>query len=171
MNKPDWKYAPEWAYRLMQLNDDFYYWCDAKDYKLAEVNGICRKFGWTGSYNYCEFKLVETRPDPWAEGEERMENIVRNSGEGEHYDELPELDEFLGTEDNVNHPEHYQSDNGIECIDAIRAALGHDGFIAYCRGNAIKYNWRSGSKSSHSEDLKKGAWYSNRAAAELEKSK
>ena len=73
--------------------------------------------------------------------------------------------------DNVNHPEHYQSDNGIECIDAIRAALGHEGFIAYCRGNAIKYNWRSGSKSSHAEDLKKGAWYSNRAAIEIEKAK
>tara|TARA_R110000824_G_scaffold230696_1_gene418366 strand:- start:1435 stop:1899 length:465 start_codon:yes stop_codon:yes gene_type:complete len=73
--------------------------------------------------------------------------------------------------DNVNHPEHYQSDNGIECIDAIRAALGHEGFIAYCRGNTIKYNWRSGSKNSHTEDLKKGAWYSNRAAIEIEKAK
>ena len=73
--------------------------------------------------------------------------------------------------DNVNHPEHYQSDNGVECIDAIRAALGHEGFIAYCRGNTIKYNWRSGSKNSHTEDLKKGAWYSNRAAIEIEKAK
>ena len=28
--------------------------------------------------------------------------------------------------DMVNHPPHYQSDNGIECIDAIRAALGRE---------------------------------------------
>ena len=42
-------------------------------------------------------------------------------------------------QDMVNHPPHYQSDNGVECIDAIRAALGRDGFIAYCRGNAMKY--------------------------------
>lgn len=41
--------------------------------------------------------------------------------------------------DEVNHPSHY-TNGDIECIDAIRAALGKEGFIAYCRGNAIKYN-------------------------------
>jgi hypothetical protein len=38
--------------------------------------------------------------------------------------------------DMVNHPPHYQGK--VECIDAIEAALGPDGFAAYCRGNAIK---------------------------------
>ena len=66
--------------------------------------------------------------------------------------------------DMVNHPQHYQSDNGIECIDAIRAALGRDGFIAYCRGNAIKYLWRN--KANNVEDRNKAAWYINRANAE-----
>ena len=66
--------------------------------------------------------------------------------------------------DMVNHPPHYQSDNGIECIDAIRAALGRDGFIAYCRGNAIKYLWRD--KVNNVEDRNKAAWYINRANAE-----
>ena len=66
--------------------------------------------------------------------------------------------------DMVNHPPHYQSDNGIECIDAIRAALGRDGFIAYCRGNAIKYLWRD--KVNNVEDLNKAIWYINRANAE-----
>lgn len=76
-------------------------------------------------------------------------------------------------EDNVNHPRHYQSDTGIECIDAIRAALGLEGFIAHCRGTAIKYAWRSGDKDerAYSEDLRKGAWYLNRAAHELENSR
>ena len=66
--------------------------------------------------------------------------------------------------DMVNHPPHYQSDNGIECIDAIRAALGREGFIAYCRGNAIKYLWRD--KVNNVEDRNKAAWYINRANAE-----
>lgn len=70
-----------------------------------------------------------------------------------------------GTEPNmVNHPPHYQSDNGIECIDAIRAALGREGFIAYCRGNAIKYLWRD--KVNNVEDRNKAVWYINRANAE-----
>ena len=66
--------------------------------------------------------------------------------------------------DMVNHPPHYQSDNGIECIDAIRAALGREGFIAYCRGNAIKYLWRD--KVNNVEDRNKAIWYINRANAE-----
>ena len=68
--------------------------------------------------------------------------------------------------DMVNHPPHYQSDSGIECIDAIRAALGSDGFIAYCRGNAMKYVWRE--KVNAAEDLRKAAFYLDRAAKELE---
>ena len=68
--------------------------------------------------------------------------------------------------DMVNHPPHYQSDNGIECIDAIRAALGSDGFIAYCRGSAMKYVWRE--KINAAEDLRKAEFYLDRAAKELE---
>ena len=68
--------------------------------------------------------------------------------------------------DMVNHPPHYQSDSGIECIDAIRAALGSAGFIAYCRGNAMKYVWRE--KINAAEDLRKAVFYLDRAAKELE---
>ena len=67
--------------------------------------------------------------------------------------------------DNVNHPKHYQSDSGVECIDAIRAALGKEGFIAYCKGNAIKYTWRD--KLDNSEDMRKAQWYLNRADKEM----
>lgn len=69
--------------------------------------------------------------------------------------------------DTVNHPSHYIS-GGMECIDAIRAALGHDGFVAYCRGNAMKYLWRTGHKGDAVEDLRKAAWYCDRAAKELD---
>ena len=61
--------------------------------------------------------------------------------------------------DPVN-PDHYKdSDNGIECIDAIRAALGRDGFIAFLRGQVIKYSWRLGKKGSAVTDAEKAQWY------------
>jgi len=82
-------------------------------------------------------------------------------------DESGKLKPLKPKADMVNHPPHYQSDNGIECIDAIRAALGKEGFIAYCRGNAMKYIWRD--KSDNVEDWKKAAWYLNKAAEEASK--
>lgn len=69
--------------------------------------------------------------------------------------------------DPVNRPAHYTA-GGIECIDAIQAALGDDAFVAYCRGQAIKYAWRAGNKWSYAEDLRKGAWYLTRAADVLD---
>lgn len=59
--------------------------------------------------------------------------------------------------DAVNKPKHYQGD-GIECIDAIEAALGPDGFMAYCQGNVMKYLWRWESKGGI-EDLSKASVY------------
>ena len=58
--------------------------------------------------------------------------------------------------DYVNHPDHYQSPNGIECIDAIAAATAHlKGEEAFCTASAIKYLWRWRLKLRPSEDLKK----------------
>jgi len=62
------------------------------------------------------------------------------------------------TVDMVNHPPHYNQ-GGIECIEALRAALGDAGFDAYCRGNALKYIWRAPHKGKASEDLNKAVWY------------
>ena len=64
--------------------------------------------------------------------------------------------------DMVNHPSHY-TQGGIECIEALEAMLGKDAFIAYCRGTAVKYLWRTGHKWDDVEDLKKAAWYIDRA--------
>lgn len=59
--------------------------------------------------------------------------------------------------DNVSRPKHYTA-GGIECIDAIRAALGPDGFRSYCIGNVLKYNWRYRLKNG-AEDLRKAQVY------------
>jgi len=59
-------------------------------------------------------------------------------------------------DDNVNKPEHYQGE--IECIEAIEAAMSHEEFIGYLRGNIFKYNWRYRNKNGI-EDLRKAEWY------------
>lgn len=61
--------------------------------------------------------------------------------------------------DAVSHPSHYTM-GGVECIDAIRAALGQEGFQEYCRGNVIKYLWRWRHKGGL-EDLEKARVYQN----------
>lgn len=64
-------------------------------------------------------------------------------------------------------PDHYQRD-GIECIDAIKAAVQNlTGDEAYCTGNAIKYLWRWKEKGGKT-DLKKAMWYINDIIAEIE---
>lgn len=60
--------------------------------------------------------------------------------------------------DPVNHPEHYTSGN-IECLDAIKAALG-DNYKYYVQGNLIKYIWRFSLKNGK-QDLQKAQFYLN----------
>ena len=150
MENIDWSKAPEWASRVVKFSGkDDSYWAGC---------GNCQKIEGTIVYvmGSDDYEILSIRPDKWQEGEERMNNIAQNGNDGAAYDA-------------VNHPEHYQSESGIECIDAIRASLGLDGFVAYCRGNAIKYAWRSGKKANHAEDLRKAAWYLEKAASELDK--
>lgn len=54
--------------------------------------------------------------------------------------------------------QHYCTDS-IECIDAIRAALGKEGFIAYCRGNVLRYTWRMGKKDDPVVEAEKARVY------------
>ena len=72
------------------------------------------------------------------------------------------------TKDNVNNPSHYMQ-AGIECIDAITAAVsGKSGIEAVCVANVIKYLWRYELKNGV-EDVKKAQWYLNRLVSELDK--
>ncbi len=62
--------------------------------------------------------------------------------------------------DMVNNPPHYNK-HGIECIEAIEAALTEEEFKGYIKGNVLKYTWRENYKNKM-EDLEKAAWYLNR---------
>ena len=64
--------------------------------------------------------------------------------------------------DLIHSPSHYQSDEGIEAIDAIRAALTPEEFRGFCKGNVMKYLWRSHRKGAKTQDEKKAQWYLNR---------
>lgn len=75
--------------------------------------------------------------------------------------------------DNVNHPAHYTSHpSGIECIQVTR-------HYCFSIGNAIKYLWRAGLKTSADktqrekeiEDLKKAKWYIDDRIQQLENEK
>ena len=64
--------------------------------------------------------------------------------------------------DMVNQPPHYKKHpSGVECITVTE-------HFNFCRGNAIKYIWRSGEKGSEIEDLKKARWYLDREIERLE---
>jgi hypothetical protein len=60
-------------------------------------------------------------------------------------------------------PPHYQRGT-VEVIDFIREQLGAEDFIAYCRGNAIKYLSRAGHKDASAQDFAKAVWYAQMAA-------
>ena len=70
--------------------------------------------------------------------------------------------------DPVNHPAHYTA-GGIECIDAIAAALTcqKDPMQAWLTGQVLKYLWRWPLKNGL-EDLKKAQFYLSRLIEKLE---
>jgi hypothetical protein len=59
----------------------------------------------------------------------------------------------------VSKPVHYNQGEGIECIDYIRQVLGKEGFVAYCRGNQMKYQHRAMYKGNPVEDMEKAHQY------------
>lgn len=79
-----------------------------------------------------------------------VKTIVENKSEKEQ--------SVVHTTDNVNHPSHYTSGCGFECIDMMKMILSDDEFEGFCIGNAIKYIWRHKDKGG-TEDLLKAKWY------------
>lgn len=65
----------------------------------------------------------------------------------------------------VNHPSHYNN-YSIEVIDMMVKIYGFEATINFCEMNAFKYRMRMGTKPGEdiSRDLKKEAWYLNKAS-------
>ena len=68
--------------------------------------------------------------------------------------------------DPVNKPEHYTFGK-YECIDVMLEVFGVEAVKAFCRLNALKYQWRAEHKNG-TEDIEKAVWYLNKYL-ELEK--
>jgi hypothetical protein len=84
------------------------------------------------------------------EDDDRIDIIGQNGNDDLHHDP-------------VNHPPRY-TQGGIECIDAIKAALTPEEFRGYCKGNALEYVWHELHKGGD-ESLHKAALYLARVAA------
>jgi hypothetical protein len=68
-------------------------------------------------------------------------------------------EDIKSAHDAVAHPPHYTA-FPVEVIEIIKAALGPDGFTAYCFGNEIKYRMRAGLKGDNAqEDIAKAMTY------------
>lgn len=69
----------------------------------------------------------------------------------------------------VSHPDHYQSETGLEVIDAIEAfTFDLTGIEAVDTGNILKYicRWK---KKNGVQDLKKAKWYLEHLIDHVEK--
>ena len=56
--------------------------------------------------------------------------------------------------DPVDAPDHYRQGE-IECIDAVKAMLGAEGFAYWLRGNMVAYLWRMPHKGEAAKDAGK----------------
>jgi hypothetical protein len=72
----------------------------------------------------------------------------------------------LRQDSKVHHPSHY-TQGKVECIDAIESALGLEGFIAFLRGQIIKYTWRLNDKENPLQDAEKAQWYGDKLTTAL----
>lgn len=103
---------------------------------------------------------------------ELMNEALRRAFQGQKGDApdaLKSSSERAVEHDNVNHPAHYTA-GGIECIDAIAAALTcqTDPMRAWLTGQVLKYMWRWPLKNGL-EDLKKARFYLDRLIADVER--
>lgn len=67
----------------------------------------------------------------------------------------------------ITAPAYYTQGGELECIDAIAAQLGPDGFIAYLRGTITKYTWRLTLKNTPLDNAQKLQWYATRLVTTL----
>lgn len=71
--------------------------------------------------------------------------------------------------DMVSHPDHYQSETGLEAIDVIEAfTFDLSGIEAFDTANILKYvcRWK---KKNGIQDLEKAVWYAEHLIAHLRK--
>jgi len=94
---------------------------------------------------------------PTAGTQDNPEKKTFSPLNGELVSEVAYVESKPSNESSVTRPPHYSAGK-IECIEALRSCLGHEGFIDYATGNCVKYLWRFRRKNGL-EDLKKAQVY------------
>lgn len=133
---------------------------------------------WSGGENPVPGKKVIFKTERWFEKQPRLSDdldwSVRGMGGIVEYEVMDDLQSRTNDAnlqqafDTVQRPAHYNQ-SGIECIDAIAAAVkGKSGIEAALVSNVIKYLWRYELKNGV-EDVRKAQWYLDRLVKELSK--
>lgn len=116
-------------------------------------------FGYIGYRNKFKYANADGRAERIEMGTERI-GIMNDK-------HMYESDDTM-----VSHPSHYQSTNGIECIDAIESATEDlKGVYAVDTANIIKYAWRWNKKGKQIQDVEKIIWYATHLLEQLNKAK
>lgn len=98
----------------------------------------------------------------------RLSYYFEPCAEKEEIREMDKEKQYESEDEMVSHPSHYQSSNGVECIDAIKAATENlTGIFATDTGNIIKYAWRWNDKGTPIRDVEKIIWYATHLLNEL----
>lgn len=116
-----------------------------------------KEFDEVDGYAHYAYRVLEEIAEPQPE----VTDLIANLGRRVH--------ELEGA-DAVNSPAHYKRGD-LETIDIIaHITAGYDDpFVAYCVGNAVKYEDRAPYKhDSPAECLRKAAWYLTKAADHIE---
>ena len=64
----------------------------------------------------------------------------------------------LAGDEKVNHPQHYNRPNSVECIEEMIAVFGKEKVADFCLCNVWKYRYRAADKNGEI-DLEKSDWY------------
>ena len=107
-----------------------------------------------GNYMYCDdCRRLNIPPSP-PEKEELTDTVV-----GQTSADISKTE----TVDMVNSPPHYKLANGMETKEILKQLLTPEEYRGWCKGNALKYQFRAGKKdpSKESEDYCKAQWFLN----------
>lgn len=115
-----------------------------------------------GNYRYCE--SCKSEMTPLAPKQEVT--IAKNAIVGQSIGGIADRVEAstiskMETVDMVNHPPHYKLANGMASIDVIKATLTPEEYRGWCKGNALKYQFRAGKKDPDklTEDYEKAMFF------------
>lgn len=149
---------------------------------IADVNQLLRILSKESDYSrgwydkgfkletsYCGNGCLVVAPEPVDFGKESKEDSGSKKTDTWAKDTVEVIKGNNLISDNVNHPAHYKTKNGIETIQVIEAFTdGLMGVEATDTGNVIKYicRWK---KKNGLEDLKKAQWYLNHLINHVEK--